>query len=1136
MASDSERHNPHLIYAQTEFLNENHILHYLNKVLVPFLQKNEIVQNYIHQNIKFMIQLLPINVEDIIIMNENNKAERHEYTTITAVDMLNDFVSTDLATDHEKRDKLLLPSNNFHQRKFISDIRSYLNPQKPPYKKYKKISGKTFIYCNDKNIINLLLKRDLEGNPNYVRKFNLNPEGILYSEKDVENYRETNGFISVMNRFEIDFDYKITMCSYADYFNYEETNNDLSLLRSNLCEIFSNFVTSMESLSKTDELPNFEIDLSPLWSQYKIRHATLEELRNLYAIRLRKNRFLAENGIFFSKLRQQLSLSLIDEKSRKILKNEVTFLNIENLKEQRIGIFYLQDHYTTSSPQDLFMRQIIQYVNNVKLLHPAFPNNFYLDSNLFVTLIYKLFGKQIDMKSLPYSQYVKLSYQYKIKVETRNNEINSYIDNIYGSLDLKYLVDIPSYVLDESEIEIKNKILRNIISLKTTAIEEGKKEDLEMYEKITEMVENSENDHILDIYFTEYRSDLTSKIYGSLEYDITNTRIKINEREEHCETLINSVDGRIKLTNFFKPFFNMFVTPDKDNNVVITFSKNSFIVRGKSVDQPTLIVTFSSENDAFDCTKFRTRFSINPKNEDTDESKYYILTWKKTKEQLEFLTGKDNEKTKKLYTKSAALKLGYPFTDNSYLNFLKIAKQHFFEDYTRNLQIRTSFTPTTNFLTSRFEEKKSKEENMIGEPTENVRKQLEFSQALYAKYAPTPRSVSVQPEIRSQDARKIPNRDYHFNRPLSVNTHKYYENRFTSQQVRVQNFLPPSYLNALKVDDGYIPSMRDNEGYTKVLSREDKKKCRQSTPSRYEDPSNRRNETPTKKYFQDERKNLRSPSNRYAQDERKNLRSPSNRYAQDFNVSRSRSPYQRSSYQNSPAAREKSSYQNSPAAREKSSYQNSPAARERSSYQNSPAARERSSYQNETIQHRKNWKTWNTTIVAKSLPSKLPEGRNSKKRSTSSFSEKFPSHEDTEKIIPISENNFLEDTDRENSYLLLHQESNVLDAFDEIIEAEKINKPSLNKTVEESSDDEVVVPQISSKTAVMKTDTLEYEEISDDEVVVPQISSKTAVMKTDTLEYEEVSDDELVVPQNSSKISTTKTDTLEYDEESDDEN
>ena len=174
------------------------------------------------------------------------------------------------------------------------------------------------------------------------------------------------------------------------------------------------------------------------------------------------------------------------------------------------------------------------------------------------------------------------------------------------------------------------------------------------------------------------------------------------------------------LESYFDPMFRQFSTTNKSDFSIqvskIEISSLNKKTAGELVMYPEIVmyVTYGSSNDTHAATKFRTRFTSFTNSHEllhyaiykaeldkggpidrADFGLYdihpdFTIIWKKTKEQRETLSGKEDETTLKIYNNARGCREQFPFYDNSGKRVIndafKMANKSYLDDIARKSQ------------------------------------------------------------------------------------------------------------------------------------------------------------------------------------------------------------------------------------------------------------------------------------------------------------------------------------------------------------------------------------------------------------------------------------------------------------------
>ena len=297
MSVEKKRYSPSLIVALTEFLSESRIEEYLNTTLKKFLYENAEIRSSLGDvPLEFKVQVVPISLLNVPIPNERGIIEEQKYLDFYLKEEADKFMENELSENPLWQDNF----RRIKRDRFLVDLRVTYEKNK-----FKKVSGKTFIYCNNPVVINILSRKTPEGEDFYKREYKTNLEtGLLYTEDVVTDYIKNNAPKEVVDIY-IEQYRPMPIENYPNYFNYySNQGQDSDVARFELCGIFKSFLDIIKGLSTNGTIPDdYSIFLSSAFDRFIITQEVVNDLFNLYRRGTRnKMVYFASTGIFASKL------------------------------------------------------------------------------------------------------------------------------------------------------------------------------------------------------------------------------------------------------------------------------------------------------------------------------------------------------------------------------------------------------------------------------------------------------------------------------------------------------------------------------------------------------------------------------------------------------------------------------------------------------------------------------------------------------------------------------------------------------------------------------------------------------------------------------------------------------------------
>ena len=656
MSLEQQRVNPKIIVANTSFFSLERIEEYFN-ILLKNLRENDEINAKLGPNISFIINVLPITLADITITNNRNEPEKLPYLT-NYVNKIADIFENSLPEESK---------NNFKTRQ-----RSYFFNrlyQKLEKVKLKRTVGRPYIYCDNEVIFNILLGKNLDGEDNFVRSFNIKDGNSLYTQEELDDFKiEKEASISKLTK--IDLKYKqYNIDDIPEFFNYyskDSYNGDRILF----CKMINELIKLASNIS-TDWDSTFTVDETIIDENLKNFYLEKGELQSLLEIYIQKfimrqYRFLfRENGLIYNFLVDKFKFKIDKKKTHLPFKLNLS----EKLIKEEEGVFYIERTiFSNDDSINLFMKNLLYSINT------SFKNNNY--PSFFDNVIFDL----IDLKNL----VSKISLIGRVILETKFfSEYNSYInglvkkydiemqkieeeiDIIFGPLKKQPLIEIPGFYLNDEEKEWITKTRENIIKKIEIAAINGDNEEINQFNL---MLNNMNPNEKYYFSYEEYHVDSKSKVDGDLQYPITGIKIPVDNNLIPCNDLFLAGKKDI-IINFFKPFFSPFAPIDRQPTLTVNYKMNKF-----EKEVLYLFVSYNSSDDCYDASKFRTIFTTIPVNKIKSNPEFFTVRWEKTSAQKATLSGIDGERTLKLYKTPQgmmSMKLEYPFVDDSDKNIIE---------------------------------------------------------------------------------------------------------------------------------------------------------------------------------------------------------------------------------------------------------------------------------------------------------------------------------------------------------------------------------------------------------------------------------------------------------------------------------
>ena len=669
----------------SDFLSQKRLLEYLNNILLPSLRENEEIHAQIGSTVKFIVNMLPITLKDVAIPNERGPPEIQKYLT--------NFVNSEIAKfKSQLNEELRKKFERLYEPELFTKLYQILDRGN-----YKKLSGITFIHCNEPKIIKILLNKDLNGNDHFVRDFSLKEDGTPYTQEDVNSFSKER-LALIPNLINIDLTYnEMPQEIYPVFFNFKaEESNDSpkGKARFEICNVFSSITNYINSLGKSSfNLDEFVIEVPDYLNIFSFDfNQDLPQLINLYSKNLsnRNNSKVFKSSFFLEMLKKKLNdLKSQNNFSKQIVRFDTAW--ISDPEENKEELFYLQRaNFSDNEIASNFMKKLLEYISRKSRTFPKIPDYVIFDFSSLHELCDKIFNKprKIAKESDPFISYLTNISSFRNTVRDLKDKLNSEINNIFGPLKSESIVPIPGISLNEEEKLWIEKTIPEINEKIKLASNENKPNEEESLKKGLISLNPNKTFKFL---FSEFLVNKESPINGDLFFVIENTKIPYEGNYVLCTDLI--VAGKSKvIIDFFTERFSQFTQNGRSVEVSV---ENRSDKRGLAVFL-SIRVRFESKDDAYDATKFCTYFSVRPDIPDDDDNLNYIVRWDKTKDQAEALAGVGGEQTLKLYKESEGLRLDYPFVENTYKVVInRIFKQQLDRLNMYNAPVRTLTRPKT---------------------------------------------------------------------------------------------------------------------------------------------------------------------------------------------------------------------------------------------------------------------------------------------------------------------------------------------------------------------------------------------------------------------------------------------------------
>ena len=846
MSLEQQRVNPKIIVANTSFFSLERIEEYLSTLLKNLRNKDEINAK-LGPNISFIVNILPITLADITITNNRNEPEKLPYLT-NYVNKIADNFENSLPEENK---------NNFKtkQRSYFFN-RLYKNLEKV---KLKRTVGRPYIYCDNEVIFNILLGKNLDGEDNFVRSFNIKEDNSLYTQEELDDFKmEKEANISKLTK--IDLKYKqYNINDIADFFNFY--SKDLySEDRILFCKMIENLIELSQNIS-TDFDSTFTFDENIINEDLKKFYLDEDELKSLLEIYIQKfivrqYRFLfRENGLIYNFLVDKFK---IDKKKTHLpFKSNLS----EKLIKEEEGVFYIERTiFSDDDSINLFMKNLLYSINtNFKNNnYPSFFNNLIFDLIDLKNLCLKigLIGK-VNLVSGFFSEYNFYINGLVKKYDIELQKIEEEIDIIFGPLKKQPLIEIPGFYLNDEEKEWITKTRESIIKKIEIATINGDEEEIN---QLNLTLNNMNPNEKYYFSYEEYHVDSKSKVDGDLQYSISTIKIPVDNNLILCNDLFLAAKKDI-IINFFKPFFLPFAPIDRQPTLTVSYKMNKF-----DKEVLYLFVSYNSSDDCYDASKFRTIFTTIPVDKIKSNPEFFTVRWEKTSAQKAILSGIDGERTLKLYKTPQgmmSMKLEYPFVDESYKNILESFLST--EKNNSRMTIRTIGSVQNKYIPTDFASNFPR--TMINESS---RRSAEFYASMNRNNITSTGRDNFPSSRNNFPSRRVDNKNLEITRDVkskfSNNLYNYLVDDITDN-IDITTKKLSSFPILQK---NYNRNIKEEEGYTRVSY---KTKIRSTTPGR--ENYQQRSTTPGRENYQQRSTTPRSttPGRENYQQRSTNLRS-----------------------------------------------------------------------------------------------------------------------------------------------------------------------------------------------------------------------------------------------------------------------
>lgn len=606
--------NKHITYASTWIFSESRV----KEAISTFVKNLPPEADINTSNVYTVVQNMPVKVKDVLL---SQKISDRRYIASLASQYTSFFSKKYRINDQKTYDLILKKINEILNKSLLFNPVGGIN----------RLSGKSYIYCNNEKVINLLKKQDENG---YLFKRRIFKG--KYAEMDskqaeaiIDDFRSKNHLKS----FSCNFTYKEdTLQNLVDKiesvdsdFSYDEMKNYLSksitsynkknkfftqeLMTDPPSQKYNkNFVTSFldkmitsdpEIISLANSIPGFKI-VSYFTSDYykNLENSFIEKKSR------RLNDVIADS---FENYLDRVYPIVEDELSDKSsLINKYLFLDADEKVSSIVSGTSVTEALSQTRDLDLIFDKLFYY-SHISNIHRSILELSYSDDepeNIYNELILMPISVKdidiIDLNSLlskfklaptkQFSEALKMfSNGYNHYLNLYEKTFNEYIDNEFGEEINDYKYGAPEIKLNDEEKEWVKQFNQKL--------REGK---LQYSNKTTEYDPEATYSILCETYTVK---SYVSNFDPDLEYKPINSVMFLNEQGNEIEGMHAS---DMTIINNIRRYFDFFSEEEIKYEIML----RPDIRRGVKIENKILHVKFNTASDAYDCSKFRTKFYI----------------------------------------------------------------------------------------------------------------------------------------------------------------------------------------------------------------------------------------------------------------------------------------------------------------------------------------------------------------------------------------------------------------------------------------------------------------------------------------------------------------------------------------------
>lgn len=647
LQKEAKRNNANIIYATTDFVRQDDLEKYMKQVVATILDKLQPFDIVVDPNVRDKIIVQPI---PSLFAKESIK---------TMERIVNDILI-------EFRDSLPeAKKSKFRQDRYQSECLRSLQFKSSSF---RRLSGLSYMYIPAEEIVRVLQKKDPRtGLPYFKRKF-----------KSGKTQEELDAFIASNNLDVPELKY-IPLPTFTDIdpqffpIAYEKMKGTNPELFKYVFDIFldlkkrikEGFFTKNEIDGEWSSNASVVFtceDLIKLYSnifddkKIALSEADIAEMAYLVSTDPKERKFLT-GGVtggylkqFFSGTDNNCTAPIKLKNNKDQFKHDV----IRKIRERKIGNLIFDYMSLYDIPFEPFVEHLTRFLQKQRGINePSVDENSIFDISEYNIKLLTRFYENLRLDAvnnhIVFNHINLANAENKARVESRKQEVEEILSKEFGPLERSYFLEgIPVYKLTERDLKwvdvAIDKINRGLI------LSEENEEELrkEILERLKQMKETKQ----YDFEFNEYQVNVTSRVRGTLNFPLKNKQLPILGEAKSIMSLPEN-----HLIDYFRPYFEVFNRSGDGFTIELEKSdKHNFVLQ----------VTYKNDNDSYDCSKFRTAFSLKP---DFYDEKYTIA-WKRTDQQKEELqndeTGK--EKSSKLMDK-AGPRLEFPFIGPAFDNW-----------------------------------------------------------------------------------------------------------------------------------------------------------------------------------------------------------------------------------------------------------------------------------------------------------------------------------------------------------------------------------------------------------------------------------------------------------------------------------